>query len=50
MEHVKIERPVTVCIQYMIATYETITQWKVPKVGETGAHWDICHIFAYCDL
>ena len=19
-------------------------------VGETGAHWDICHIFAYCDL
>ena len=19
-------------------------------LGETGAHWDICHIFAYCDL
>ena len=19
-------------------------------VGETGAHWDISHIFAYCDL
>ena len=20
------------------------------NLGETGAHWDIFHIFAYCDL